>query len=158
LWFGIGALLNKNPQYRYLFGPVSISNRYSTEAKNLLVYFYRLYFGCANKPAIALNPYVIPDEEAKKLESVFCGTDYRQDFLVLKTRLSDMGYSVPTLYKQYAEICEPGGVYFSDFNVDPDFADCIDGFVIVDTEMAKASKRKRYLGEEHMQKSEKAAA
>ena len=92
------------------------------------------------------------------MESVFCGTDYRPDFLVLKSRLSEMGYSVPTLYTQYADICESGGVYFSDFNIDPDFADCIDGFVIVDTEMARASKRKRYLGTEYIQKSEKAAA
>ena len=158
LWFGIGALLKKNPQYRYLFGPVSISNRYSTEAKNLLVYFYRLYFGCDNKPAVALNPFVISDEELKKLEAVFCGNDYKHDFLTLKSQLAEMGYSVPTLYKQYAEICEPGGVYFSDFNIDPDFADCVDGFVIVDTEMAKAGKRKRYLGSEYTPDQDRAAA
>jgi putative hemolysin len=158
LWFGIGALLSRNPQYRYLFGPVSISNRYSTEAKNLLVYFYRLYFGCANKPAVALNPYVISDDEVTKLESVFCGSDYKQDFLVLKSLLAEKGYSVPTLYKQYAEICEPGGIYFSDFNIDPDFSDCVDGFVIVDTEMAKASKRKRYLETGYKQNNEKVAA
>jgi putative hemolysin len=158
LWFGIGALLKNNPQYRYLFGPVSISNQYSTEAKNLLVYFYRSYFGCSSKPAAALNPYVIPDAEVKKLRLLFSGKDYKQDFQRLKSQLADRGYAVPTLYKQYADLCEPGGVYFSDFNVDPDFADCVDGFVIVDTEMAKASKRKRYLGEQYARSQNSAAA
>jgi putative hemolysin len=145
LWYGIGALLSRNPQYRYLFGPVSISNRYSTEAKDLLVCFYRHYFGCDNKPATALNPYTVDGGAEKSFRALFSGTDYKKDFQVLKSKMTELGFSVPTLYKQYAEICEPGGVVFSDFNVDPDFSDCVDGFVIVDTEMAKASKRKRYL-------------
>jgi putative hemolysin len=42
LWFGIGSLLKRNPQYRYLFGPVGISDRYSAVAKNMLVWFWRL--------------------------------------------------------------------------------------------------------------------
>jgi putative hemolysin len=147
LWYGIGALLKKNPQYRYLFGPVSISDRYSTEAKDLLIYFYRHYFGVENRPANALNPYHLSEQAVNELSSLFDGDDYKADFLVLKAKLTELGYSVPTLYKQYADICEPGGVIFSDFNIDPDFSDCVDGFVIVDTEMAKASKRKRYMGE-----------
>lgn len=145
LWFGIGALLQKNPQYRYLFGPVSISNRYSTQAKNLLIGFYRRYFECEPRPAVALNPYVIPEATERQLSALFCGDDYRKDFTLLKSMLAELGYSVPTLYKQYPELCEPGGVIFSDFNVDPKFADCVDGFVIVDTDMVKPAKRKRYM-------------
>jgi putative hemolysin len=147
LWFGIGALLKRNPQYRYLFGPVSISDRYSTEAKNMLVHFYSQYFGCEQRPATALNPFVVSDDSRRKLDDIFCNNDYRKDFLTLKSQLDEMGYSVPTLYKQYTEVCEPGGVFFSDFNIDPGFGDCVDGFVIVDTEQAKPSKRKRYLDE-----------
>jgi hypothetical protein len=126
---------------------VSISDRYSTEAKDLLIYFYRHYFGVENRPANALNPYHLSEQAVNELSSLFDGNDYKADFLVLKAKLTELGYSVPTLYKQYADICEPGGVIFSDFNIDPDFSDCVDGFVIVDTEMAKASKRKRYMGE-----------
>ncbi|MGB5279200.1 MAG: lysophospholipid acyltransferase family protein [Gammaproteobacteria bacterium] len=148
LWFGIGALLKRNPQYRYLFGPVSISDRYSTEAKNMLVYFYSQYFGSEHRPATALNPFVVSDDARHELEGLFCSTDYKKDFQTLKAHLDEMGYSVPTLYKQYTEICEPGGVFFSDFNIDPGFGDCVDGFVIVDTEQAKPSKRKRYLADE----------
>ena len=55
---------------------------------------------------------------------------------------------MPTLYKQYSELCEDGGVQFVDFNVDPDFSDCIDGLVLVDLQRLKESKRKRYLGGE----------
>ena len=55
------------------------------------------------------------------------------------------GASVPVLYKQYTELCTPGGVRFLDFNVDRDFGNCIDGLVVVDTHQLKDNKRKRYI-------------
>jgi len=147
LWYGIGALLKSNPQYRYLFGPVSISNSYPQPAKDLLVYFYSKYFGSEEKPVTALNPYQIDWQKKAKLDQQFCGTDYKKDFAQLKSMLNMSGHTVPTLYKQYTEVCEQDGVIFSDFNIDPEFSDCIDGFVIVDIEKLKAKKRKRYMAE-----------
>jgi hypothetical protein len=37
-------------------------------------------------------------------------------------------------------------VAFLDFNVDPDFNDCIDGLVVVDLEALTQKKKERYLG------------
>lgn len=57
-----------------------------------------------------------------------------------------MGVTVPTLFKQYSDICEEGGgVKFLGFNVDPDFADCVDGFILVKVDKVKANARKRYI-------------
>ena len=70
------------------------------------------------------------------------------DFKALKSYLGSLGASVPTLYKQYSDLCEPGGVQFLEFGVDPDFSDSIDGLVLVDISRLKARKRKRYLGED----------
>jgi len=146
LWYGIGALLKNNPQYRYLFGPVSISNNYPTAAKDLLVYFYSHYFGSEQQPATAMLPYQLDLLQKEKYSEAFTGDDYKADFKRMKRMLNDMGCTVPTLYKQYTEVCEHDGVVFSDFNIDPEFSDCIDGFVIVDIEKLKPNKRKRYIG------------
>jgi len=43
-----------------------------------------------------------------------------------------MDLSVPTLYKQYTELCEEGGISFLDFNIDKEFANCVDSFILVD--------------------------
>lgn len=147
LWYGIGALLKSNPQYRYLFGPVSISNSYPQPAKDLLVYFYNKYFGVDEKPVTAITPYQIDWQQNEKLAQQFSANDYKKDFIQLKTMLNMSGHSVPTLYKQYTEVCDHDGVIFSDFNIDPEFSDCVDGFVIVDIEKLKDKKRKRYMGE-----------
>ena len=57
------------------------------------------------------------------------------------------GCSVPTLYRQYTDLCEPGGARFLAFGVDPDFSDSIDGLIEVDLQAIRPKKRKRYLGE-----------
>ena len=75
----------------------------------------------------------------------FSGEDYKKEFTLLKHLLANMGVNVPTLYKQYSEVAHDGGVAFLDFNVDPDFNDCIDGLVVVDMDMLTDKKRKRYL-------------
>jgi len=147
LWYGIGALLKKNPQYRYLFGPVSISNSYPQPAKDLLVYFYTRYFGTEGKPVTAITPYQIDWRQKAKLDQQFSGADFKKDFAQLKSMLNMSGHTVPALYKQYCEVCEHDGVIFSDFNIDPEFSDCVDGFVIVDIDKIKTRKRKRYMGE-----------
>jgi putative hemolysin len=148
LWYGIGALLRNNPQYRYLFGPVSISNNFPAQAKDLLVYYYSLYFGTDEQPVTALNAYRIEPEQRENLGQQFDGNDIKADFKQLKSMLNIMGHTVPTLYKQYTEVCEDDGVIFSDFNIDPDFADCVDGFVIVDIEKLKPKKRERYMAKQ----------
>jgi hypothetical protein len=73
------------------------------------------------------------------------GHDFDADFKALRMQLTHMNVTVPTLYKQYSELCEAGGVKFVDFNIDADFANCIDGLVIVDLNALKPAKRKRYL-------------
>ncbi|MCT6698554.1 lysophospholipid acyltransferase family protein [Rheinheimera sp. 4Y26] len=147
LWYGIGAYLTRQPQLRYLFGGVSLSNAYPKAARDLLVYFYTLYFSEENDSAVPNLPYQLPFATLEQLQQHFSGNNYQADFTQLKHLLAHMGLSVPTLYKQYSEIAEPGGVKFLAFGVDPDFADCVDGLVLVDLTMLKSAKKQRYLGE-----------
>lgn len=146
LWYGIGAYLKQNSNIRYLFGPVSMSNSMPKAAKDLMVYFYKLYFQSDFNLACSKRPYQISEIVLNELKTAFSGQDYKQDFMKLKSMLANMGCNVPTLYKQYSELTEVGGVQFLDFGVDPDFADCIDGLVLVDTHKLKPNKKARYLG------------
>lgn len=144
LWYGIGAYLGKNRHYRYLFGAVSISGAMPPLARDLLIYFYKLYFPGDPQLSRSRNPFSYSHAESE-LAAHFAGNDYRGDLRRLKTLLGNLGTAIPPLYKQYAELCEPGGVTFLDFNIDPDFGHCVDGMVIVDLQKLKESKRSRYL-------------
>ena len=147
LWYGIGAYLKKYPDIRYLFGPVSLSNSYPDFAKALIVSYYQHYFADSDKLASARVPYLPESSLKQQVWQTFSGDDAEQDFTALREQLTHMNVMVPTLYKQYADVCEQGGVRFIDFNIDADFGHCIDGLVMVDLQQLKPAKRKRYLGE-----------
>ena len=144
LWIGIGAYVKKYPSTRYLFGPVSISVSYPRPARNLIIYFYKKYFLPKICAILSKNSYKFNADEKAKLDEIFCGETREQDFAILKNSLAFYGLSVPTLYKQYSDLCEDGGVSFYDFGVDADFNDCVDGFLVVDIKKLKPEKRARY--------------
>ena len=150
LWYGIGAYLAKNPQYRFLFGAVSISNSMPQLARECLVYFYKLYFSSPTSACCSKNPFAFSLPLAT-LAKEFVGDDYRADLRKLKSLLANLGTAIPPLYKQYAELCEPGGVICLDFNIDPAFNNCVDGLIIVDIHKLKETKRRRYIDETILQ-------
>jgi putative hemolysin len=146
LWHGIGAYLRDHPQYRYLFGPVSLSGAYPRAALELIAHFYQRHFPAWQSLAVPRNPFEISAERRAELDASYPGNSYREEFQRLKRELGEHQLSVPTLYKQYAELCDVGGVQFAAFNIDPAFGHCVDGLVIVDLARLKNSRRERYLG------------
>lgn len=144
LWQGIGAYLKRRPDIQYLFGAVSLSDTFNQKAQGLMIYFYQTYFGAHEKLVQHKAPYSMVQWVKEHCEKVFTGDDYRTDMRTLKEELGFMGYSVPTLYKQYSELCEEGGVQFMDFGYDKNFNNCMDGFIVADLKLLKETKRKRY--------------
>ena len=141
LWQGIGAYLRAHPGIRHLFGPVSISAALPQAARDQLVAYHSRYYGCGDGLARSLRPFAYfsapPD---------FDGLDAETAFRVLRYNLDTLGSAVPTLYKQYTELCEPGGARFLAFGVDPDFNNAIDGLIEVELAAMWPKKRQRYIG------------
>lgn len=144
LWYGIGAYLKNNPQIKYMYGPVSLSPSLPLVAKELIIHFYKNYFGFKELFVNSTNPFNRIKANEEYID-IFTFDDYKKDFKKLKTTLNSLGVAVPTLYKQYSELCEEGGVEFHGFNIDPDFSNCIDGFIFVRVDKVKSSKRQRYI-------------
>lgn len=141
LWYGIGAYLKRYPKLRYLVGPVSISGAEPPQARDWLVAYYNRYFGAEQELAEAHQPFAFNHAE----QPDFGQLDAENSFKILKENLKRFGSRVPTLYKQYTELCEPGGARFLAFGVDPDFSNSVDGLILVDLERIRPNKRKRYL-------------
>ncbi len=140
LWQGIGAYLVRHPQVRYLFGAVSMSAALPLHAREQIVSYYERYFGAESGEAVSRAPfrYSAPPPS-------FDGLDADTAFRVLKANLDTLGASVPMLYKQYTDLCDPGGARFLAFGVDAAFSDSIDGLIEVDLHRIQPRKRARYL-------------
>ena len=147
LWFGIGAYLKNNPNIEYMFGPVSLSASFPTIAKDMIIFYYSHYYASKEVLIKAKTPYQYSNN-INEIKELFDLNDKKKDFKFLKSTLANIGVSIPTLYKQYSEITEDGGVKFLDFNLDHSFGDCIDGFILVEVEKIKESARQRYIDKE----------
>ena len=130
-----------------MFGPVSISATFPPVAKDMLIFYYSHYYGSKEELIEAKTPYIYSNN-LNDIKELFDLNDKRKDFKFLKSALSNIGVSIPTLYKQYSEIAEESGVKFLDFNIDHSFGDCIDGFILVEVEKIKESARQRYIEKE----------
>lgn len=139
LWIGIGAWLRAHPHVRHLFGAVSISAALPLPAREWLVAYYARYYG-SGPGTSARRPFSF-----SAAPPAFDDLDPDAGMRLLKDNLAALGARVPTLYKQYTELCEPGGARFLAFGVDPDFADSLDGLIWVDLDRVSPKKRQRYL-------------
>jgi putative hemolysin len=130
LWRGILVFLLRNTEYRYLIGPVSISNDFSQFSKSLIVEFIRKYF--TNKDlASSIVPrknFVVKTDNATD-RNIIIDTSER-DINKIEKIIMDVepGYRLPVLLKKYLEL---NGRIIG-FNIDPDFNYCLDGLLILD--------------------------
>jgi putative hemolysin len=147
LWYGIGAYIRNNPEVKYLFGPVSLSASYPKIAKDTILYFYDKNFKDKNNLVSAKCPYNFKtdNELVKNLKNEFSDANYKENFKNLKKALAIMGTNVPTLYKQYSDLCDEDGIKFCAYNIDSDFSSCVDSFILVDVSKIKEIQKKRYI-------------
>lgn len=131
LWKGILQFLSKNSEYRYLIGPVSISNRFTKLSKSLIVEFIR-----NNNFDHELAQFVKPRKNFKvdfsKIDKDLL-TEAGQTLKDLDSLISDIETSnmrIPVLLRQYLTL----NAKIISFNIDPKFSDCLDGFLILDIE------------------------
>jgi putative hemolysin len=130
LWKGFLYLLLKNPDHRYLIGPVSISNNYSRVSKDLIIRFimanhfnYRIaqkirprhaYKFRSNDPTINIL-MDSTERDINKLDKTIGDVDA-------------LNPGLPVLIKKYIKL----GAKIACFNVDPKFSNCLDGMIVLD--------------------------
>ncbi|HRQ66076.1 MAG TPA: GNAT family N-acyltransferase [Xanthomonadaceae bacterium] len=146
LWQGIGAYLRAHPEVRFLFGPVSLSASLPLPAREWAVHCHRHYFGDERGLAPARNPFLISAEVDTEARATWADCPVAEGLKRLKAKLVEFGAALPTLYRQYVDLCDPQGIAFLGFGVDPDFGHCVDGLILVDLQWLKPAKRTRYIG------------
>ena len=131
LWKGILKYLLDNPQYRYMFGPVSISNKFSKFSKSLIVdYITKNHFD------YELAHYVKPknkfkaDLSAINKDLLIESSDSLKGLDSLISDIENTHIKIPVLLRQYLNL----NAKIICFNIDPKFSDCLDGFLVVDTQ------------------------
>lgn len=145
LWKGIGRFVSRHPEYRMLFGPVSISARYDDVSVHLLTRFLEqnhLDTAAAElvegrhprraRPGIQATPVPASIEEVGRLLS----------------RAEADGKGVPVLLRQYLKL----KARLVGFSVDPDFGEALDALMVVDLAAVDRAILNRYLGRDEAER------
>ena len=144
LWKGISQFIVRNPHYRYLFGPVSISDEYQPVSRHLIVAFLE-----ANHLLPELASQVRPRKpmRTRRIAGLPAGKGASgcadlDELSKLIEEIEGGGKGIPVLLKQYLKL---GGQMLG-FNVDPAFGNVIDGLVLVDVAQADPRVLDKYMG------------
>jgi putative hemolysin len=132
LWKGILYFILKNPYYRYLIGPVTISGAFSNQSKFLMTSFIKHNFfdyqlASLVEPRKEYIPKIVPsDADLEVLEKVTKKDIKKLDKIIAEIEIGN--FRIPALLKKYlgqnAKIIA--------FNVDPKFNNSLDGLLVMD--------------------------
>ena len=148
LWRGIGEYVARNPQYKILFGPVSISNDYHRISKNLMIQFLS-----TSKTYSRLALSVKPRNPV--VNNFFTGIDPRmvadlptlEHVNALVAEIESDRKGIPVLLRHYLKL---DGAILS-FNVDRKFSSSIDSLLVVDLLKSEQRLLKRFMGPEGLE-------
>ncbi len=140
LWRGIGGVLARDPRYRRLIGPVSISNAYHPRSRALMARFLRQH--CRHPDLAALVEPRTPFGDEAPLVATPIDT---LDALEAATDAIERRHrSLPVLLKEYLRL----GGRVLELNLDPLFGDALDALILVELDRTEPRRLARYMGPE----------
>lgn len=140
LWKGISTFLEQKEQYRFLIGPVSISNMFSNTSKMLMVdfitsHFYDLNLARHVRARKAFRYRFSREQYEKMLNQNLHNIDSLEK---LVTEIDPKHNALPVLLKKYLK----QNARIIGFNIDPKFSNALDGFMVLDvTNMPATTSR-----------------
>lgn len=145
LWKGIGKYVARRPEAPVLFGAVSISNDYCAVSRHLIVRHFETRQRDAELSGLvkAKRPFgkLLLDWEIDSLAQM------ARDPEELGAPIADIepdGKGLPVLLRQYCKL----GAKLLAFSVDPQFANALDGMILVDLRRSERPLLDRYMGKE----------
>ena len=145
LWRGISEFFVQNPQYKILFGPVSISRDYHTISKNLIVKFLKTnnfdpHLSRLVNPRNFYRSSRVQGVNSKIIKSSFEDID---DISLLISEIENDSKGVPILLRHYLKL---NGSLIS-FTSDKAFSSVVDGLLLVDLTKTDSKLLRRFMGE-----------
>jgi hypothetical protein len=133
----------REPRYRVLFGPVSITNAYKKASRRLMASYFQ---DQVTSPALArlVRPRTPLRGQAWLARAARTLVADLDDLLACVGDIEADEKGIPVLLRHYLKL---GGKLLA-FNVDRDFADALDGLIVVDLLQADAKQLERYMGKD----------
>ncbi len=117
LWDGLGTVVSRNVDIRYLFGKVTMYTSYNIEARNMLIYFLQMYFPDRDNLMSTKFPAKF-DIDQEHMKSIFIGRDYMENYKILSRAVRNFEEVIPPLINAYMSLSPTMKVFETAINHD----------------------------------------
>jgi hypothetical protein len=138
IWDGIGAVLYKHPEVRYMIGKVTIYPDYNVTARNLIYgYLNRYHRGEEG----LFEPYqALPIPE---IDSPFKGDDAQENYHTLQHAVREQGTVIPPMFSAYLNLTND--LQFFGNAINDELANVYETGIMVDLNTVYQEKKQRYI-------------
>ena len=149
LWDGLGALTVIMPDVRYFFGKFTMYPSYDRMARDMILYFLKMYFSDPDSLILPMKPLSLWHDECI-FEKLFAGNDFKQDYRVLNREVRNLGYNIPPLVNAYMGLSPTMKLFGTAIN--DEFGDVEETGILIAVDEILEEKRVRHIdsfAEEH---------
>lgn len=142
LWDGIGALIIKLPDVKFFFGKATIYPSFDEDARNMIFTFMQKYFPDNDH---LIYPHILLDTRKKwdEMNQILCGTNYKEDYCILKSYIRNRGLNIPPLINAYMALSPTMRTFGSCIN--DEFGDVIETGLMITIKDIFEEKQQRHI-------------
>ena len=141
IWNGLGAIIKRHPDVKYFFGKITMYPHFNTEARDMILFFMKKYFGDNDKLVIPIHP-LTQNIDAKLLESIFVGGNYDKDYKILVQHVRLLDENIPPLVNAYMNLSSTMLCFGTSLN--PEFGDVEETGILVTIDDIYDIKKERH--------------
>jgi hypothetical protein len=142
IWNGLGAILMQNPDVKYYFGKITMYPQYNIEARDLILYFLRKYFGDKNNLVYPHEKLDLTTPETFLAEQ-FTGGSYDVDYKTLVQLVRQRHENIPPLVNAYMNLSST--MLFFGTSLNPGFGDVEESGILVTLDDVYDFKKDRHM-------------
>ncbi len=144
IWMGIGQYMARHPEYRYLYGTVSISKDYNNLSRSLIISYLESQEMDFVKAA-GVRAFTPPHKmrlHGAELRILPLGLTDSQNLSGMVSEIEQDGKGIPVLLRQYLKL---NGKILA-FSIDRSFGDVLDCLILVDIYKTPERSLRKYMG------------
>ena len=142
IWNGLGAILIQNPDVRYYFGKITMYPHFNVEARDLILYFMKKYFGDKNNMVYPHESVVINTKEDFLADQFTEGT-YEKDYKILVQLVRQRNENIPPLVNAYMNLSSTMRYFGTSLN--PGFGNVEESGILITLEDIYDFKKDRHM-------------
>ncbi|MBQ7449588.1 MAG: GNAT family N-acetyltransferase [Paludibacteraceae bacterium] len=144
LWDGLGAVVAKNKDVKYLIGKVTIYPQFDAVSRNLIYAYFQRF--CKDRKGLfaPYHPLDISVEGQELADEIFTEGDAKENFHILQRAVRTRGVAIPPMFQAYMNLTDK--IRFFGNCVNDELSDVYETGIMVKIEDIYEEKKSRYIG------------